>query len=207
MIEIKCLNVGPIQTNCYIVYKKDSKECVVFDPGFEGEKIANYIKDNGLELKAILLTHGHFDHILGVTQLVEMTGAKVYAGADEKELLMDANLNCSTQMGRSVGICPDCFLKDGEDTMLAGIKIKTIFTPGHTKGSVCFYIEDEKTLFSGDTIFFESIGRTDFPTGNERKLLESLREIVLALPGDVSIHPGHGPQTYVEYEINNNPFA
>lgn len=206
-MEITILTVGPVQTNCYIVNKEGSSSCVVIDPGEEAGKIASYINKKGLENKGILLTHGHFDHITGVSELAGLAGGKVYAYEGEKELMTDPGQNGSTMMGYELALEPECLLRDGELLHIAGLDFKVIHTPGHTAGSCCYYAEEEKILFSGDTIFMESVGRTDFPTGSARKLIDSVRNKVLALPPDVKIYPGHGPETSVAYEMANNPYA
>ncbi len=206
-MEIVVLTVGPVQTNCYLVSAAGSRECVVIDPGDEAGKIYEYITKKGLECKGILLTHGHFDHITGVAELVSLTGAKTYAYEGEKELMMDARLNGGSMIGIQVAIEPEVLLRDNQILEIAGLEFKVIYTPGHTSGGCCFYHEEDKCLFAGDTIFMESVGRTDLPTGNGRQLLESVREKVLALPEDVRIYPGHGPETTVGYEKQNNPYA
>lgn len=206
-IEVTVLTVGPIQTNCYIVNQKGGTSCLVVDPGEDAEKIADYIQRKGLKNEAVLLTHGHFDHVTGVHPLVSLVGGRVYAFDQERELLMDANLNGSAMMGYEVALEPECFLRDGQRITVAGIEFRVIHTPGHTSGSCCYYQEEEKLLFSGDTIFMESVGRTDFPTGNGRQILDSLRNKILTLPSEVQIYPGHGPDTTVGYEMANNPYA
>ena len=207
MMEITVLTVGPVYTNCYIVNTVSSKACLVIDPGEDADKIADYIRKKEWKLEGILLTHGHFDHITGVSDLVSMAGGKVYAFRDEKELLADPHLNASRMMGYEVALEPDILLRDGQKFTVADLTFQVIHTPGHTRGGCCYYAEDEKVLFSGDTIFMESIGRTDFPTGNSRELLDSIRNKVLVLPDDVKICPGHGPETTVAYEAANNPYA
>ena len=181
-MDISVLTVGPIQTNCYVVHQEGNSQCVVIDPGEEAAKIADFLKRKGLECKGILLTHGHFDHITGVAELAAATRAKTYAYEDEKDLMMDPALNGSSLMGYEVA-------------------------PGHTKGGCCYYSEEDKVVFCGDTLFMESIGRTDFPTGNGRELIDSLKNRLLVLPGDVTAYPGHGPETTIDYEQANNPYA
>lgn len=206
-IEITILTVGMIQTNCYIVNRKDESSCIVIDPGAEAKKIAEYIERKNLKNEAILLTHGHFDHIMGVKELISLVGGEVYACEEERELLADPEMNVSSSMGRSASVTPDHFLRDGQHFTVAGIEFEVIHTPGHTKGGCCYYQKEEKLLFSGDTVFMESVGRTDFPTGNSRELLQSLREKILTLPSEVQIYPGHGPDTSVGYEMAYNPYA
>lgn len=206
-MEITILTVGPVQTNCYIVNKEGSTSCIVIDPGEEADKIASYIRKKGWKNEGILLTHGHFDHITGVSELVSLVGGKVYAYEGEKELMGDPRQNGSMMMGYELAIEPECLLRDGQQFSVAGMDFKVLHTPGHTRGSCCYYVEEEKILFSGDTIFMESVGRTDFPTGSARELIDSVRNKVLKLPSDVKIYPGHGPETTVAYEMANNPYA
>lgn len=199
--------VGGVGTNCYIVHRRDSDRCVVIDPGEDGAKISRFIKGNQLILEDILLTHGHFDHILGVSELVSGSGGRVCIYEGEKTLLGDAGLNVSDMAGRPVSLRADVLLKDGQVYETAGMKFQVIHTPGHTKGSCCYYLEQEKMLFCGDTLFFESIGRADLPTGNSRELLATLRDKVLVLPDDVKVYTGHGPVTGIGYEKENNPYV
>lgn len=199
--------VGGVGTNCYIVRKKDSDVCVVIDPGDSGRELANFIKENGLKLEDILLTHGHFDHIMGVTDLMAQAGGRLCALEEERALLEDAGLNLSAMTGGAVSLQADVFLRDRQVYEAAGMKFTVIYTPGHTKGSCCYYMEKEGLLFSGDTLFLESVGRTDLPTGNSSAILTSLREKVLTLPPEVKVFPGHGPETRIGYERENNPYA
>lgn len=199
--------VGGVGTNCYIVRKKDSGQCVVVDPGDSGSQIARFIRDNGWKLEDILLTHGHFDHILGAQDLMADAGGRLCVLEDEKELLGDARLNVSAMTGRSTELQADVLFSDGQVYESAGMKFRIIHTPGHTKGSCCYYLEDEAVLFSGDTLFLESVGRTDLPTGNGSAIIASLRDKVLALPDDVKVFSGHGPATEIGYERANNPYA
>lgn len=206
-MEITILNVGPVCTNCYIVNREGSKSCLVIDPGEDAEKIAGQIKKNGFDCEGILLTHGHFDHITGVSGLLSLVGGKVYACEEEREVLSSPQINASVMMGYETALEPEVWLRDGQILDVAGITFRVIHTPGHTRGSCCYYAAQDKVLFSGDTVFMESVGRTDFPTGNERELLDSVRNKILTLPDDVTIYPGHGPKTNVRYEAVNNPYA
>ena len=206
-VEMIALTVGPVQANCYILHQEKSPSCIVIDPGEEPGKIADYITKNGWRNEAVLLTHGHFDHITGVSRLLSMVGGKVYVYCEEENLLLDPQLNASVMMGYEVAVQPDVLLKDHQRFSVADMDFEVIHTPGHTKGSCCFYMEEEKMLFSGDTVFMESVGRTDLPTGNGMAIIDSLRSKVLTLPSDVRIYPGHGPETSVAYEMANNPYA
>ena len=204
---IESVVVGSVGTNCYIVHKKDSEHCFVVDPGDSGDKIANYIRDQKMILDHILLTHGHFDHIQGVRDLKNAIRGEICALDVEKELLADARMNVSAMTGRPEELEADRWLHDGQQFESAGITMKVIHTPGHTKGSCCYFLEEQKVLFSGDTLFMESVGRADLPTGNEKDLMQSVREKVLTLPGETKVFSGHGPATSIEYEQANNPYA
>lgn len=204
---IESVVVGSVGTNCYIVHKKDSEHCFVVDPGDSGDKIANYIRDQKMILDHILLTHGHFDHIQGVRDLKNAIRCEICALDVEKELLLDARMNVSAMTGRPEELEAAIWLHDGQQFESAGIAMKVIHTPGHTKGSCCYFLEEQKVLFSGDTLFMESVGRADLPTGNEKDLMQSVREKVLTLPSETKVFSGHGPSTSIEYEQANNPYA
>ena len=198
--------VGEVETNCYIVVNEARNECFVIDPGDEEEVLIAAIEESKAAPKAVLLTHGHFDHIYAVEPLVKKYGIPVYASENEAALLAEPEMNCSAYYGREVSIVPENYIEDGDTFEIAGFKIKGIHTPGHTKGSMCFYIEKEGVLFSGDTLFMGSVGRTDLPTGNTHLLLESLRDKIIVLPPETVICPGHGPETKLDYEKRNNSY-
>lgn len=206
-LKIGRLTLGVCQTNCYFVYEEGKSDVLFFDPADKGEYLFNALKDKGFTVKAILLTHGHFDHIWGVEKLKELSGAKVYAYEGEKELCMRPDMNVSLQAGRSCSVEPDGLFKDGEEFNLFGITGKVIATPGHTGGSCCYYFEADKILISGDTLFQESVGRTDFPTGSMGKLVRSIKDKLFVLPEDVKVYPGHGDSTTIGYEKENNCFV
>jgi glyoxylase-like metal-dependent hydrolase (beta-lactamase superfamily II) len=198
--------VGDVETNCYIVVNETSKECFVIDPGDDEEVLIAAIEEEKAVPKAILLTHGHFDHIYAVEPLAKKYEIPVYASEKEAQLLGEPEMNCSALYGREVAVVPENYIEDGDIFEIAGIKIKGLHTPGHTKGSMCFYIGSENTLFSGDTLFKGGVGRTDLPTGNTHLLLESLRDKIIVLPPETIIYPGHGPQTELDYEKRNNSY-
>jgi len=204
-LKIGRMVVGYVQTNVYFVYDEDTKKAIVFDPASDGEGIYKKITDNGLEISAICLTHGHFDHIWGVKALKELSGVKVYAYEAEDELLKDAELNVSAQTGKPCSVTADELFKDGQEVTIDGIKFKVIYTPGHTEGSCCYYFEEDKILISGDTLFYCSCGRTDLPTGSGGKLDRSLKKL-MELPEDVKVYPGHGCATDIGHEKANNSF-
>ncbi len=214
-ITLKKMILGPVGTNCYIFQNEELKEAVVFDPGDRGDKVYEYLKEHGLILAAVFLTHGHFDHVTGVPALMRAArddGQKplLYASEDEEELLREPLLNCSgTAMGYGEGgvsLKADVYLKDGEELETAGLKIKCIKTPGHTEGSMSFYIPDERMLLCGDTVFEGSVGRTDLPTGSDSALMRSISEKIVKLPDFTYILPGHGPETTIRDEREYNPW-
>ena len=205
-IEIKMMVLGPVQTNCFFLINEDTKELLIIDPADRAQGIIDWIQSEGLKPVAILLTHGHFDHIMAVEGLRKEYQIPMYASKDEVEVLANPQLNVSTMMGAYVSMKADELFADGDVLELAGMKLKVISTPGHTIGRVCFYIEEEKMLISGDTLFEASVGRTDFPTGSSRQLINSIKTRLFILPEDVNVFPGHGEVTSIAYEKTHNPF-
>lgn len=205
-IKIGRLVLGVCQTNCYFVYKEGSKEVIFFDPADNGEYIYETLKEKGFEVAGILLTHGHFDHIWGSRKLRELSGAKIYAYEEEQVLCEDSHNNISDQMGNAYTVKPNKYLKDGEEITIAGMTCKLISTPGHTIGSCCYYFEEDGILISGDTLFQESVGRTDFPTGSMSSLVRSIKEKLFILPDETKVYPGHGDVTNIAVEKKYNPF-
>lgn len=205
-MKIKHFHLGIIRTNAYVGINEETKEAFVVDPGEGQEHFLNYFEEEGYALKGILLTHGHFDHIGGVEALVKRYGAAVYAMEDERALLKDPAVNLSNSTRRKMSIEDFVSLTDGEEIEVAGIKIKAIATPGHTAGGVCYYVEENGVLFSGDTLFLESIGRSDFPTGSYGTLIRSVKEKLLVLPEDTIVYPGHMDATTIEHEKQHNPY-
>lgn len=203
-IEQYC--VGQVATNCYFAVNGETKEMVIVDPGDSAQMLAEKIRQQGLKPKAVLLTHGHFDHAMAAGKLAEMFGIKIYAHEAEKETLKNPHKNVSTMIGKSEAYHADVFAKDGEVLNLAGMELKVLHTPGHTEGGCCYYLEKEKVLFSGDTLFCQSVGRTDFPGGSMSGIVRSIREKLLALPDDVSVYPGHMDITTIGRERASNPF-
>lgn len=206
-LKIGKITLGMCQTNCYFVYVAGSNKVIFFDPADNGKYICEKLKENGLEVAAIFFTHGHFDHIMGSKEMKDFSGANIYAPKADKVLLQDAYVNVSAQWAKKYTVEADEYFEDGAEYDIEGVKFKVISTPGHTIGSCCFYFEEDKMLIAGDTLFYESVGRTDLPTGSMSKLEHSLREKVLTLPGDVKVYPGHGSSTDIQHEIDNNPFA
>ena len=192
--------VGEIETNCYLLHAEGAKEALIVDPGDEARRIRKKIETEGLVPVAILLTHGHFDHTLAVGTLRKMyPGIPVYACLDEKAVLTDPHLNASF-MGKFEPVDADIWVKEGDELDLAGLHCKVLHTPGHTIGSICYYFEEDKVLVAGDTLFFTGFGRTDLPTGSAAQLKKSLERLLLTLPEDVIVLPGHGRTTTIGFE-------
>lgn len=204
-----CYPTGDFSTNCYLLMNNDIKKCVVIDPADYFEEIWKTVGNNGCVLDGILLTHGHFDHITDAKRLSDYYNIRVYAYKDEAALLADPDKNLSAHMGYERLVLDDknCeWLTDGQTIELAGITFKVVHTPGHTEGGVCYYVEDTNMLFSGDTLFKGSVGRTDFPTGNATKLTESIKTKLFVLPDETQVYPGHGDSTDIGSERIHNPF-
>lgn len=200
--------LGPVQTNCYFVYREDNQECVIVDPAADSAKIISFVKENDLKPTAILLTHGHFDHIMAVDAVREEYQIPVYAAEAERETLTDPMRNLGSQMGGSqLAVEADHYLQDGDEIELLGQIVRCILTPGHTVGGMCFYFPKAGILFSGDTLFQDSVGRTDFPGGSMSELIRSIREKLFVLPEAVQVYPGHGLMTSIQNEKMFNPFA
>lgn len=206
-MKIETMVLGDVRTNCYLLINEETKEALVVDPADRADVIVRKLIDEGLTLKAILLTHGHGDHILAVGALKKQFGVKVYAAKAEEALLSDTAQNLSKALfGIEVTVKPDVLLEDGQEFEAAGICLRMLHTPGHTPGGCCYYQAEEKILFSGDTLFCGSIGRTDFPGGSLSQLVRSVKEKLLVLPEDVKVYPGHEEMTTIGHEKRYNPY-
>ena len=196
--------VGPVCTNCYLLVNHKTGELLVVDPGDQAQLIEKQIEKTGAKPVAILLTHGHFDHAGAAEELADKY--QIYAHEAERETLEDPGLNLCGMIGEHKVYRADIFVKDEEVLNLAGFSIRVFFTPGHTIGGCCYYIADEKILFSGDTLFQESVGRTDFPRGSASDLIRAIREKLMPLPDDVTVYTGHDESTLIGYERMHNPY-
>ncbi len=201
-MEINTLILGDIGVRCYQVATEDA--AVVIDPGFKNDKILHFLEENKNKERLILLTHAHFDHVGYAEELRKLSGVKIAIGELDNPALADTEYNLSYAFG--VDMKPfeaDVLLKDGEEFSIGSLKIKVMHTPGHTKGSVCYLMGE--ILFSGDTLFYESIGRDDFKGGNGAELNSSLLKL-LELPDYISVLPGHNRDTTIAHERKYNPY-
>lgn len=201
--------LGDFMTNCYTVYNAVTRDAVLIDPACNARFLNNILVNEQLNCVAILLTHGHYDHIGALPELMELVGHKVpiYASAEEEDVLNDPRKNLSTMLsGQMVTVKPDILLQDDQEIELLDTKLRCFLVPGHTKGGMCYYFAENRILFSGDTLFARSIGRSDFPTGDGIKLVKSIKEKLMTLPDETIVYPGHNERTTIGKERNANPF-
>lgn len=195
---VKTIMTGEIQENCYIVIDESTKKAFIVDPGDEGSKIADVIDSLGIKLEYILLTHGHFDHVGAVEYIADKYNVPFYISeVDEKWSEKVPSLFGKLRKA-------DGYLKDGDSIAFGDNNIKVIETPGHTEGGLCFLIDD--ILLTGDTLFRTSIGRTDFPGGNFKDIIASIKNKLLGLGDDITVYPGHGPSSTIAFEKERNPY-
>lgn len=202
----KCI-LGSVSTNCYLLKNKQTGEVLIIDPADNSEVISSKIKEMQAEPVAILLTHGHYDHILAVEDIRKKYQIPVYACEKEAGTLLDPSINLSGYGNRVCSLKADILLTDLQVFDVAGFSVQMIHTPGHTEGSCCYYLKDEEILFSGDTLFYGSVGRTDFPGSSTAKIVESLHRLTDSLPEETEVYPGHEMSTTIGYEKRYNPFV
>lgn len=198
--------VGELQTNSYIVGNTKTRDAIVIDPGDEADYIYKTLNHENFKCVGIFLTHGHIDHMGGMKRLKELTGAPTYASEDEKEILGSPMANLSAMFGNPIESETDHYLSDGACIKILDTEMKCISVPGHTRGGMCFYFEEAGVLFSGDTLFASSVGRSDFPTGDADVLIGTIEERLLTLPDETVVYPGHNNHTRIGREKKFNPF-
>ena len=201
------LAVGPLEVNCYIVACEKSREGIVVDPGGDVDQSVSLVQKHQLKIGTIINTHGHFDHLGGNRQALAAFGAKLLIHQEDAPML-----SRSAEVARRYGLQgenspeADAYLVDGMDFSFGECHLKVLHTPGHTQGGCCLYFAEDRHVITGDTLFADSIGRTDLPGGSHEQLLESIRTKLFTLPDDVIAHPGHGPDTTIGHEKRCNPY-
>ena len=206
-MKIEKFVLGSMGTNCYLIINEETKELIIIDPATCPDYVVSHVKSNAYLPKAIFLTHAHFDHVMGINGWVKEFGMPVYLHEDEKKILEDPELNLSGVFGASYSYSDVKCLKDEQEVDIAGFHFKIIHTPGHTAGGCCYYCAEESVLISGDTLFYQSVGRSDFPTGSMGTLVRSIKEKLFCLLDDVMVYPGHNDATCIGDEKKYNPFV
>ena len=206
-MKIEKFVLGSMGTNCYLIINEETKELIIIDPATCPDYVVSHVKSNGYIPRAIFLTHAHFDHVMGIDGWVKEFGIPVYLHEEEKKVLEDPELNLSGVFGASYSYSDVKCLNDGQEVEVAGFIFKVIHTPRHTCGGCCYYCADEGVLISGDTLFYQSVGRSDFPTGSMGTLVRSIKEKLFCLPEDVMVYPGHNDATCIADEKKYNPFV
>ena len=208
-MKIDRLILGAYETNCYVLCNDDSaRDCLIIDPGLKADELIDFLTEQKLNPVAVVLTHGHIDHTAGVAALRSgFPEIKVYIHNLDAEMLTDPTINLSAMSGSGFVTEPeDVSLKERDVIDLAGVKLLVLHTPGHTPGGISLYSKEDGVVFVGDTLFADSIGRTDFPGGSTSQLLDSVREKLFILPEETQVYPGHGPATTIAAEKAHNPF-
>ena len=205
-MKVEKFVTGIISTNCYLAVNEETRQTAVIDPAACPSYLMGHIKSEGLKIEAVLLTYGHFDHIMGLDGFLKEYDVPVYLHRDDEQLIKDPGLNQSGAYTSGYTFGSATYIEDNETLKTAGFEFKVLHTPGHTPGGVCYYAEAEKVLFSGDTLFQSSVGRTDFPLGSMSDLVRGIREKLMVLPDDVLVYPGHMGETTIGYEKSHNPF-
>lgn len=205
-MKIEKFPLGILGANCYLIINEDTKQAVLVDPGGTSKKFRAYIEEEGLKIEAVLLTHGHFDHIMGIDAVLEEHQVPVYVHEEDADIMTDPEMNLSSSYTRGYTFDGAQSVRDGQKLELAGYTFEVIHTPGHTMGCCCYYIQSEKVLFSGDTLFQCSVGRTDFANSSMSALVRSIRDRLFVLPEDTLVYPGHMGETKIGYEKLHNPY-
>ncbi len=207
-MKIQKIRAGMVQTNVYLVTNEETKETVVVDPAYFSKELANVIAEQDLKIVAMILTHGHFDHIMGIDGFHKEYGdVPVYVHEDDVQTMRDPAINQSVAFGSRYAYVGAEGVREGQILTLAGMDFYVIHTPGHTPGGACYYMKDEKVLFSGDTLFRQSVGRTDFVKSSTSDLICSIKEKLFILPDEVVVYPGHMGETEIGFEKRYNPYV
>ncbi len=206
-MKVEYLVLGMVGTNCYLIQNTDTKELIFVDPADQAEELIRHAEKMEGKPCGILLTHAHYDHILAADEIRKKYNIPVYIHEKEEEVLEDPMLNLSAKHDISYSMAADRQVKDNEELELAGFTIKVLHTPGHTQGSCCYYFPNEQVLVSGDTLFAQSCGRTDFPTSSPSAMKSSLHRLLTELPDETAVLPGHMMTTSIAMEKRYNPFA
>jgi hydroxyacylglutathione hydrolase len=209
-MRIRTLVLGAYQTNSYVLRSDDaSSECVVVDTGLSAETLTAFLQTKSLTPKALILTHGHGDHIAGVPELLALwPDMLIYAHQLEADVLLDPNLNLTTMTGTPMTLDGEIhYVVQDQIIEAGGITLKALHTPGHTQGGMSLYGEEKGVVFAGDTLFADSVGRTDFPGGSQTVLIQSIRDQLFVLPDDTRVYPGHGPSSTIGHEKQHNPYV
>jgi len=209
-MQIDRFILGEFQTNCYVVRVDESaSDCLTIDAGLDADDLIEFLQQHRLNPVATILTHGHVDHIVAVTALRQhFPRIRVYIHKLDADMLTDPQANLSVLAGMTFAADPaDVLLEDGDTVDEAGIRLKVLHTPGHTPGGICLHAESDGVVFAGDTLFADSVGRTDFPGGDTDQLIESIRTKLFPLPDNVVVHPGHGMRTTIGREKRSNPYV
>lgn len=202
---IKGMEVGSVACNCYLVGCEETKKAIIIDPGAAPQAIINMIKSSGYTVDTIVNTHGHVDHIGGNSEVKKFTGARLMIHKLDAKMLTSSAANFSMFMGRPVtSPAADELLEDGNIIKFGNLELKVLHTPGHTPGGIC--LAADGVIFSGDTLFYGSIGRTDFPGGSYETLIKSIKNKLMVFPDETVVYPGHGPATSIAFERQYNPF-
>lgn len=207
-MRITNLPSGALQVNTYLAVDEETNKGFIVDPGGYNPVLTKKVKEENIEIEYILITHGHSDHICGVNEhKAEFEGCKVVAHAAEEPMLHDIRFNFSAEFGMPYTVDADIYVNDGDELKCGNIDLKFFHTPGHSPGGMCIYAEKENILFSGDTLFRQSIGRTDFTCCSFKDLAESIRSKLYVLPAETQVFPGHMGPTEIGFEKRNNPFV
>jgi hydroxyacylglutathione hydrolase len=208
-LEVRGVVVGLFRENCWIVGSRQRGEACVVDPGDEPDEILALAQDMGVRITRVVASHAHLDHIMAARAIVEATGAPFLLHAHDVPIAENMPTAARMWMGQEVppAPTPDAYPTDGQDIEVAGVTLRVIHTPGHTPGSLCLYAAEAHLLFSGDTLFRESIGRTDLPGGDTEQILRSIADRLYSLPPDTRVLPGHMQETTIAHERAHNPFV